>query len=327
MLKVLVTGGCGFIGSNFIRLALEKHKDWQITNFDLLTYSGNLNNLADVEGNSRYNLVRGDICDPNAAVKLVQGADIIFHFAAESHVDRSIEDPEWFIRTNILGTHVLLNAVRKTGNKARFVHISTDEVYGSIPSSIRANEACPLNPSSPYAASKAASDLLALSFHRTFGTDVVITRSTNNYGPFQHPEKMIPLFITNLLDNQDIPLYDDGSQIRDWLHVLDNCEAILQLGQTGFPGEIYNIGACQTPEWTNLDLTHTLLELLEKPEKKIKQVAGIRPGHDQRYAVSTRKISKDTTWKPKIPLEAGLRQTVQWYVDNKVWWLPLKSSS
>lgn len=326
MRNVLVTGGCGFIGSNFIRMLLRNEPMWNITNLDLLTYSGNRKNLQDVEDNPNYRLVVGDICNPDVVDPLMESVDLIYNFAAESHVDRSIQDASWFVRTNVLGTQVLLNAVKKAGNRAKFIQIGTDEVYGSIPERYYAPEEALLNPSSPYAASKAAADHIVLSFAKTYRTDAIITRSTNNYGPYQHPEKMIPLFVTNLLEDEDLPLYDDGSQVRDWLYVEDNCEAIWLLSKGAKSGEVYNIGANQLPELTNLDVTRTILDELEKPEKRIKHVKGIRPGHDQRYAVKTEKI-RDTGWRPKIPFEVGIKRTIQWYVDNKDWWMRLKSKS
>ena len=326
MRKVLVTGGCGFIGSNFIRMALRNEPHWEITNLDLLTYSGNPENLKDVEENENYFFVQGDICNPSVVDPLVDSSHLIFNFAAESHVDRSIQDADWFVRTNVLGTQVLLNAVKKAQSRPKFIQISTDEVYGSIPDGFHAKEDAVLNPTSPYAASKAAADHIALSFHKTHKLDVVVTRSTNNYGPYQHPEKMIPLFITNLLEDKPVPLYDDGSQIRDWIHVEDNCEAIWLVAKIGRCGEIYNIGARQDPEWTNFRLTSFILNELEKSENKIKKVKGIRPGHDQRYAVAVDKL-REKGWTPKWPLEEGLRRTIQWYIDHKEWWLPLKSNS
>ena len=325
MRNVLVTGGCGFIGSNFIRMLLRNEPMWNITNLDLLTYSGNRKNLQDVEDNPNYRLVVGDICNPDVVDPLMESVDLIYNFAAESHVDRSIQDASWFVRTNVLGTQVLLNAVKKAGNRAKFIQIGTDEVYGSIPERYYAPEEALLNPSSPYAASKAAADHIVLSFAKTYRTDAIITRSTNNYGPYQHPEKMIPLFVTNLLEDEDLPLYDDGSQVRDWLYVEDHCEAILHVLYEGKVGETYNIGGATNI--TNFDLVRLLCRILDEklpkskhaPHESLINLVADRPGHDRRYAMNIQKITRDLEWKPRETLESGLRKTVEWYLSNRDW--------
>ncbi len=318
-MTMLVTGGAGFIGSNFIRHMLTEHPDTRIVNLDALTYAGNLENLRDVAGNPNYTFVRGDICDPEtvAAVFRNHPIDTVVHFAAESHVDRSISDGSTFVRTNVLGTFTLLDCARKHGAR-RFIHISTDEVYGSTREGSFA-ETDTLNPSSPYSSSKAASDLLARSFFITHGLPVIVTRCTNNYGPYQFPEKLIPFFTTNLLQGKKVPVYGTGRNIRDWLYVIDHCRAIDFILQHGEPGEIYNIGG--GAERTNLDITQKILELLGKDESMIEYVPD-RKGHDFRYSLDFGKLRK-LGWKPAYRFDDALEATVEWYVENEWWWRPL----
>ena len=322
-MTMLVTGGAGFIGSNFIRHMLTEHPDTRIVNLDALTYAGNLENLRDVADNPNYTFVRGDICDPDtvAAVFRDHPIDTIVHFAAESHVDRSISDGAAFVRTNVLGTFTLLDCARKHGAR-RFIHISTDEVYGSTREGSFA-ETDTLNPSSPYSSSKAASDLLARSFFITHGLPVIVTRCTNNYGPYQFPEKLIPFFTTNLLQGKKVPVYGTGRNIRDWLYVIDHCRAIDFILQHGEPGEIYNIGG--GAERTNLDITQKILELLGKDESMIEYVPD-RKGHDFRYSLDFGKLRK-LGWKPAYRFDDALEATVEWYVENEWWWRPLKERS
>lgn len=315
MTQVLVTGGCGFIGSNFIRYLLQSDPEVRITNLDKLTYAGNLANLSDLANHPRYRFVRGDITDRETVRSVVPGADVVINFAAESHVDRSIHDSGPFLRTNVLGTQTLLDAVREF-QVPRFVQISTDEVYGSLGPTGYFTEETPLAPNSPYSASKAAADLLVRSYHHTFGVPALITRCSNNYGPYQFPEKLIPLFITNLLNDQPVPVYGTGSNIRDWIHVLDHCRAIDLVWRQGRVGEVYNIGGeC---ERTNLEITHALLEALGKPTSLIRFVKD-RPGHDLRYAIDCTKIKRELGWKPQIPFADGLRDTIRWYQQNLDW--------
>lgn len=314
MKKLLITGGAGFIGSNFIRFILNKYPDYKVTNLDKLTYCGNIENLRDVEKNKNYTFVKGDITDEALVAGLVKDCDVIVNFAAESHVDRSIEDPSEFLRTNIFGTYTLLEAAKKSG-VGLFVQISTDEVYGSIVKGY-SKEGDPLEPNSPYSATKAGADLLARSYFVTFKLPVIITRSSNNFGPYQYPEKVIPLFITNLLANKKIPLYADGMNMRDWLYVEDNCEAIDAVMHKGNPGEIYNIGVGS--EITNLELTRGLLGILSKDEGSIKYVKD-RPGHDKRYALDIGKI-KALGWRPRRDYHDALKLTVDWYKKNEAWW-------
>lgn len=322
MIKVLVTGGSGFIGSNFIRYAIREHSDWRVTNLDKLTYAGNLENLADVESDSRYSFIRGDIADRKLVDTLLgKGFDVVVNFAAESHVDRSILDPTPFVKTNIEGTQVLLEGIRQQRVKL-FLQISTDEVYGSLGVKGKFREESPLKPNSPYAASKAAADLLCRSYSITHDLPIIITRCSNNYGPFQFPEKLVPLVITNALENKEVPLYGDGLNIRDWIHVEDHCRALDAVIQLGKPGEIYNISGHS--EKTNLELVKNLLDTIGKPHSLIKFVAD-RPGHDRRYALSTTKIKRELSWKPKIAIGKGLKQTVRWYVSNENWWQRIKS--
>jgi dTDP-glucose 4,6-dehydratase len=322
MQRLLVTGGCGFIGSNFVRHVLEANAGNAIINLDALTYAGNLANLADVAANPRYGFVRGDITDCDTVRRVVgTGVDAIVHFAAETHVDRSIHDAAPFVRTNVTGTQVLLDAAREFGVK-RYIQASTDEVYGSLGAAGAFTEQSPLVPNSPYAASKASADLLVRSYAHTFGLPAMITRCSNNYGPYQFPEKLIPLFITNLLRDIAVPVYGDGQQVRDWIHVEDHCAAVYAVLERGRPGEVYNIGGrC---EKTNLELTHTLLDLLGKPRSLIRHVTD-RPGHDRRYAIHCTKIESELGWRPRIRFEEGLRDTIAWYCANTDWIAQVRS--
>jgi dTDP-glucose 4,6-dehydratase len=316
MLSVLVTGGCGFIGSNFVRYLLETDPEVRVINFDRLTYAGNPQNLADLADSPRYRFVRGDITDPQAVAEALRGGvGAVINFAAESHVDRSIHDSGPFVRTNVLGTQVLLDAARQA-RVPRFLQVSTDEVYGSLGAEGAFTEQTPLAPNSPYAASKAAADLLVRSYVHTFGLPAVITRCSNNYGPYQFPEKLIPLFISNLLNDEQVPVYGDGLQVRDWIHVRDHCAAIDRVWRHGRQGEVYNIGGrC---ERTNLELTHTLLDLLGKPRTLIKYVTD-RPGHDRRYAIDCTKMEQELGWRPQVSFADGLAETVRWYRANGDW--------
>jgi len=316
MPTLFVTGGCGFIGSNFVRHLLRSDPAVRVTNFDALTYAGNLANLADVADDPRYRFVKGDITDRAAVANaLVEVTDAVINFAAESHVDRSILDSGPFVRTNVLGTQVLLDAARAKKVK-RFVQVSTDEVYGSLGPAGYFTETTPLAPSSPYSASKAAADMLVLAYAHTFSMDAVITRCSNNYGPYQFPEKIIPLFITNLMSDQQVPVYGDGMQVRDWIHVLDHARGVEVAWRKGRAGEVYNFGGrCEMP---NLHLTHTLLELLGKPRTLIKHVQD-RLGHDRRYAIDCSKAERELGWKPEVTFENGLRETIAWYQANQPW--------
>jgi len=314
-MRVLVTGGAGFIGSNFVRLLLREHPDYRLTNLDKLTYAGNLENLADCSHSASYRFIKGDVCDADLVRKLVAEADAVVHFAAESHVDRSIEETAPVFETNIRGTFTLLEAARGSKLK-RFVHVSTDEVYGSIPEGRWASEEAALAPASPYSAAKAASDMLVLAYARTYGLPALITRASNNYGPYQFPEKFLPLIITNALENRPLPLYGDGLQQRDWLYVEDHCRALDLLLHQGEPGEIYNIGTGELRP--NLEVARTVLKLLGKPESLITFVAD-RPAHDRRYALDCAKLEKRPGWKPGETFEQGLRKTVDWYVQHPEW--------
>ena len=320
-MRLVVTGGAGFIGSNFVRSMLARRDDVEIVNLDKLTSAGNLENLRDVEGDPRYTFVHGDICDAAVVGSALRGADAVVNFAAETHVDRSISGPQDFISTDVLGTHTLLEAVR-TLEVPRYLQISTDEVYGSTESGAFTEES-DLDPSSPYSASKAGGDLLVLAYHRTFGTPVLITRSSNNYGACQYPEKIVPLFITNAIDDQALPVYGDGLNVRDWLYVEDNCAGIDLVLEKGVPGQVYNIGGGN--EVQNLTLTHRILELLGKGQDLIRYVAD-RPGHDRRYAIDCAKL-KGLGWSPEVTFEAGLERTVAWYRDHPEWWRPIKSGA
>jgi len=319
-MNLLITGGAGFIGSNFIRYILNKYPDYKIINLDALKYSGNLENLKDVEKNPRYKFVKGDICDKKIVDFLVsRRPDVILNFAALTHVDRSILKPEEFTKTDILGTQTLLEAARKY-KIGLFIQISTDECYGSIEKGSFTEES-PLNPTNPYSASKAGADLIALAYYKTFNVPVIITRSSNNFGPYQYPEKLIPLFITNLLEDKKVPLYGDGKHKRDWIYVLDNCEAIDYVIHYGKTGEIYNISG--NTEKTNLEITAFILNYLKKDETYIKFVKD-RPGHDRRYSLDTSKIKK-LGWSPKYKFEDALEYTIKWYKDNQSWWKKIKS--
>src|SRR5271169_2898825 len=314
-MKLFVTGGAGFIGSNFIRHVLKLSRNYEVVNYDKLTYAANLANLRAVEENPRYRFVKGDICDAAAVEAAMRDCDAVVHFAAESHVDRSIYDPAPVIQTNVTGTFILLEIARKLA-LSRFVHISTDEVYGDIPPGESANEASSLRPSSPYSASKAAADLLVGSFVRTYEFPALITRSSNNYGPYQFPEKFLPLMLTNALNDRPLPIYGDGKQERDWLHVEDNCRGILAILERGRPGEVYNLGGLDVEE--NLVMAQRILGALGKPESLLSYVKD-RPGHDRRYALQCKKAEAELGWRPKISLEDGLRRTVQWYASNSDW--------
>lgn len=319
-MNLLVTGGAGFIGCNFIRHMLFAHPDYTIVNLDSLTYAGNLNNLKDCDTNPHYTFIRGDICDPTLVNTVMekQGIDIIVHFAAESHVDRSIANASVFVKTNVLGTHTLLEAAKRK-KVQRFIHISTDEVYGSKrEGSFR--ETDNLSPSSPYSSSKAGSDLLAISYYTTYNLPVIVTRCTNNFGPYQFPEKLIPLFVTNLLDGKKVPVYGTGKNIRDWIHVQDHCKAIDFLIDKGNSGEIYNIGG--ENERTNLEITEKILSLLKKDHALIEYVRD-RPGHDFRYSLDCSKLRR-LGWKPLQSFEEALADTIRWYKENEWWWRPLK---
>ena len=314
-MKIFVTGGAGFIGSNFIRHVLKAETDFSIVNYDKLTYAGNLANLESVADNPNYEFVKGDICDAAAVETAMRGCDAVLHFAAESHVDRSIYEPAPVIQTNVTGTFILLEVARKV-SVSRFVHVSTDEVYGDIPPGVFADEDFPLQPSSPYSASKAASDLLVRSYVRTYKFPAVITRSSNNYGPYQFPEKFVPLMITNALSDRALPVYGDGMQQRDWLHVEDNCRGILSVLEKGKIGEVYNIGGLDLDE--NLTLVRRILNLSGKPESLVSYVQD-RPGHDRRYALNCRKIETELGWSPAISLQDGLRRTIDWYKNSGHW--------
>ena len=320
-MKLLVTGGAGFIGSNFIRHILKEHPDWEITNLDKLTYAGNLENLKDIEDNPRYRFAKGDITDRELISNILRNRfDAIINFAAESHVDRSILDASPFIETNIKGTQILLEGARQY-NVARFVQVSTDEVYGSTEKG-KFNEKSPLAPNSPYSASKTAADLLCHAYWKSYQFPIVITRSSNNLGPFQFPEKLIPLAITNVLENKPIPVYGDGLNVRDWIYVEDHCRALDTVLQKGKPGEVYNIAANE--EKTNLELIHRLLDIMGKSRELITFVAD-RPGHDRRYALDMTKISTALGWKPAYSFEKALSATVDWYIKNEAWWRKIKS--
>jgi dTDP-glucose 4,6-dehydratase len=321
-MRVLVTGGAGFIGSHYAHHAVERHPDWQVTVLDKLTYAGNPANLADLEKHPRYRFVKGDIAvAKDVAEAWGDGVDLLFNFAAETHVDRSIGDPEGFIRTDIYGAYTLLETARERGLK-RFVQISTDEVYGSVKEGASTEEA-PLMPSNPYSASKAGADRLAYSYFATYGVPVVVTRASNNFGSHQYPEKMMPLFITNALDDQPLPVYGDGRQIRDWLHVRDHCEALDVVLEKGTLGEVYNIGGGNERE--NREITQKILQILGKPESLIKRVAD-RQGHDRRYSLDTTKL-RSLGWQPRRSWDDGVCATIDWYRDNRDWWEPIKRSS
>jgi len=319
MVKVLVTGGAGFIGSNFVRYAIDAHPDWQVTTLDKLTYAGRLENLESLHDHPRHRFVKGDIADAAVAGPLVRDAEIVVNFAAETHVDRSIQSAGEFITTDVFGTFVLLEAARLNTSLRRFVQISTDEVYGSVPQG-SSTETDELRPRNPYSASKAGADRLAYSYWATYKVPVIITRASNNYGPNQFPEKIIPLFITNLIDDIPVPLYGDGQNERDWLHVLDHCRAVDMLIDQGVDGDVYNIGGGNQVK--NVDLTHRILTLVGKPTSLIRPVAD-RPGHDRRYSLDTAKLAA-LGWQPRADFAQGLAETVQWYQQNEGWWRPIK---
>ena len=318
MVEVLVTGGAGFIGSNFVRFALAAHEDWRVTTLDKLTYAGRLENLQAVMDDPRHTFVRGDVTDPSVAAPLVERAEIVVHFAAETHVDRSIQGAGEFITTDVYGTFVLLEAARQAPRLRRFVQISTDEVYGSVPEGA-SREGDELRPRNPYAASKAGADRLAYSFWATHDVPVIITRASNNYGPYQFPEKIIPLFITNAIDDRPVPLYGDGLNVRDWLHVDDHCRALDLLIDQGASGQVYNVGGGH--EVPNVELTRAILTLLDKPGSLIQPVAD-RPGHDRRYSLDTTKL-RGMGWRPQMRFEDGLADTVTWYRNHESWWRPI----
>jgi dTDP-glucose 4,6-dehydratase len=323
--RVLVTGGAGFIGSTFVSFVLRERPGVEVVNLDKLTYAGNLNSLGDALDDPRHTFVRGDIVDRETVLGAIDGCDSVVNFAAESHVDRSIMDSGPFIETNVRGTQVLLDAAREAG-VGRFVQIGTDEVYGSLPldrSDLRFTEDSPLEPNSPYAASKAAADLLVRAYHHTFGLPAIITRCSNNFGPYQFPEKVIPLFVLNLLRGKRVPLYGDGLNVRDWIHVEDHAEALLAVLERGRPGEVYNIGADN--ERSNLELTRTLLELTGRDDSFIEYVTD-RPGHDRRYAIDSSKAQREIGWKPTRSVwPEALTATVEWYRDNEQWWSAILS--
>ena len=316
---VLVTGGAGFIGSNFVRYALAAHPDWRVTTLDKLTYAGRRENLHDVMSHPRHAFVHADICDAKVSGPLVERSNVVVHFAAETHVDRSILAAGEFIRTDVEGTFVLLEAARRAAALQRFVQISTDEVYGSVATGA-SRETDELRPRNPYSASKAGADRLAYSYWATYGVPVIVTRASNNYGPYQFPEKVIPLFVTNAIDDIPVPLYGDGRNVRDWLHVLDHCRALDLLLEKAVNGEVYNIGGGN--EVMNVDLTHQILDGVGKPLALIKPVPD-RPGHDRRYCLDTTKL-RSLGWAPQVPFEQGLRETIEWYRANQWWWRPIK---
>jgi dTDP-glucose 4,6-dehydratase len=323
-MKMLVTGGAGFIGANFIRYILNKYPHYKIVNLDKLTYAGNLENLKDMETNPNYKFVKGDILNSELIEHIAADVDIIVHFAAESHVDRSVLDPFSFVRTNVLGTFTLLEVARKLGNK-RFHHISTDEVFGALAledSHKAFHEETPYDPKSPYSSSKAASDHLVRAYHHTYGLPVTISNCSNNYGPYQFPEKVIPLFVTNLMEGKRVPLYGDGKNVRDWIHVDDHCAAIDAIIHNGKIGHTYVVGA--NSEKSNRELTMAILATMGFGEDMIELVKD-RPGHDRRYAIRSHKIQAELGWQPKRTFDDGIRETIQWYINNEWWWRRVKS--
>ena len=320
-LVILVTGGCGFIGSNFIRHMLSS-SPYRIVNLDKLTYAGNLENLEGLEGHERYTFMKGDIAEASDVEKAFKaGVDGVVNFAAESHVDRSIIDPDSFVKTNIVGTYCLLEEARKSGVK-RFLQVSTDEVYGSLGEAGKFREDTQLSPNSPYSASKASADMLASAYHKTFGLPVVITRCSNNYGPYQFPEKLIPLLISNALEGRDLPIYGDGMNVRDWIHVKDHCAALALVLEKGVPGNVYNVGA--ENERTNMEIVELILDIVGKPRSLIKYVKD-RPGHDRRYAIDNGKITRELGFRVVCHFKTGMEETVKWYVENRPWWERIKT--
>ncbi|MGG3605561.1 dTDP-glucose 4,6-dehydratase [Priestia megaterium] len=322
-MNILVTGGAGFIGSNFVRHMVETYPSYGIVNYDLLTYAGNLENLKDIESHENYTFVKGDINNRELVDHLVKyhDIDVIVNFAAESHVDRSITEPDIFIKSNVLGTQALLD-VAKANNLKKYVQVSTDEVYGSLGETGYFTEETPLDPNSPYSASKAGADMLVSAYHETFGMNVNITRCSNNYGPYHFPEKLIPLMVTNALEGKELPIYGDGKNVRDWLHVKDHCAAIDLVIHKGKPGEIYNVGGHN--ERTNNEIVHLIVEKLNAPKELIKFVED-RLGHDRRYAIDPTKLTTELGWKPKYTFDTGIVETIQWYLDNQDWWKNIKS--
>ena len=320
-MKILVTGGAGFIGSNFIHYIIEKYPDYEVVNLDLLTYAGNLESLKDIEDMSNYRFVHGDIADRPFVMDLFEQErfDVVVNFAAESHVDRSVANPEVFLRSNVIGTQVLLDASRTYGVQ-RYHQVSTDEVYGDLPldrKDLMFTETTSIHTSSPYSAAKASADLFVMAYHRTFGLPVTISRCSNNYGPYQFPEKVIPLMILRALKDETLPVYGKGENVRDWLYVKDHCRAIDLILQKGRVGEVYNIGGHN--ERTNLEMVHTILDRLQKPESLIRFVTD-RPGHDLRYAIDPTKIETELGWEPEYNFDTGIAQTIDWYVENESWW-------
>ncbi|MGG4553694.1 dTDP-glucose 4,6-dehydratase [Paenibacillus humicus] len=323
-MKLLVTGGAGFIGSNFVLYMLRQYPEYEIINVDSLTYAGNLENLKSVENNPKHTFVKADITDAKAMDDLVsQGVDVIVNFAAESHVDRSILEPDVFVKTNVLGTQVLLDAARKY-EITKFIQVSTDEVYGTLGETGFFTETTPLEPNSPYSSSKAGGDLLVRAYHETFGLPVNITRCSNNYGPYQFPEKLIPLMISKALADESLPIYGDGLNVRDWLYVEDHCSAIDLVIHKGKNGEVYNVGGHN--ERTNIQIVKTILEQLGKPESLMTFVKD-RPGHDRRYGIDPTKIMSELGWKPKHNFETGIKETIAWYLQNKEWWTRIQSGA
>jgi len=322
-MNILVTGGAGFIGSNFVRHMVETYPSYGIVNYDLLTYAGNLENLKDIESHENYTFVKGDINNRELVDHLVKyhNINVIVNFAAESHVDRSITEPDIFIKSNVLGTQALLD-VAKANNLKKYVQVSTDEVYGSLGETGYFTEETPLDPNSPYSASKAGADMLVSAYHETFGMNVNITRCSNNYGPYHFPEKLIPLMVTNALEGKELPIYGDGKNVRDWLHVKDHCAAIDLVIHKGEPGEIYNVGGHN--ERTNNEIVHLIVEKLNAPKELIKFVED-RLGHDRRYAIDPTKLTTELGWKPKYTFDTGIVETIQWYLDNQDWWKNIKS--
>jgi dTDP-glucose 4,6-dehydratase len=324
-MKILVTGGCGFIGSNFIHYFSKSYPNYSLINVDKLTYAGNLENLSDLSHSPRYHFIRGDIAEAPRMEELIsKGVDAIVNFAAESHVDRSIEDPSAFMKTNVFGTFVLLETVRKAlpGQRIRFLHISTDEVYGSLGETGAFTEETPLSPNSPYSASKTAADMLVRAYHRTYGLPLLITRCSNNFGPYQFPEKLIPLMISNAIEDKELPIYGDGMHVRDWIYVEDHCRALDVVLHHGREGEVYNIGGRN--ERPNLSVAQAILDRLGKPHSLIRFVTD-RPGHDRRYAIDFSKIERELGWKPSVSFEEGIGRTVEWYQTHREWWKKIKT--